>query len=141
MLLLGTMKNIPTENDALRRYQRDRWGMKDGETCVIELSGLPAKGFHIKQNRAQFREERIKTIRERMLSNQPSLCVMYGWGNKPHYEQIVGDAARIEQIDGFPAAFAEVGRTTVVITTHPTAKGVTNRYWQELGVRLRPKRR
>src|SRR5450631_3929638 len=42
MLLLMTFLEKPTDNPSLRNYQRDSWGSLEGETCVIELSGLAA---------------------------------------------------------------------------------------------------
>jgi hypothetical protein len=38
----------PTDKKTLLDYQRDLWGISTGETCVIELQGLPARvlGLH-----------------------------------------------------------------------------------------------
>ena len=50
MLLLATFLERPADNESLRTYQRDKWGTLSGETCVIELSGLPASSLKIPRN-------------------------------------------------------------------------------------------
>jgi len=48
MLLLLTFQEESKEEvnkETLRAYQRESWGMLNGETCVIELFGLPAPNF------------------------------------------------------------------------------------------------
>lgn len=46
-LLMGFLGR-PTDKKTLLDYQRDLWGISTGETCVIELQGLPARvlGLH-----------------------------------------------------------------------------------------------
>jgi hypothetical protein len=40
--LLLTYQGKPNDLEAIRTYQRDQWGSQTGETCVIELAGLPS---------------------------------------------------------------------------------------------------
>src|SRR6266404_6945129 len=64
ILLLMTYLDRPADNERLRNYQRDEWGTLNGETCVIELCGIPAHSSIVKRNRECFREERIQEIRQ-----------------------------------------------------------------------------
>jgi hypothetical protein len=80
--LLMAFLERPTDTDTLREYQRKQWGMADGETCVIELSGLAANNLNVSRDRQSFRAERIDTIRERIEVNRPKLVVMYGTGQR-----------------------------------------------------------
>ena len=116
MLLLMTFLEKSTDNDRLREYQRDQWGRLEGETCVIELSGLAAHSFKIPRDRELFRRERIEFIRERMLHCKPALAVMYGERDKPHWEAIAGQPFPAENI-------LKIGSITVVFTPHPTTRG------------------
>ena len=88
--LLMAFLEQPVDNDTLREYQRKRWGMADGETCVIELSGLAANNLTIPRDRQSFRAERIATIRERISLNRPRLVVMYGAGQRDSWQIIAG---------------------------------------------------
>jgi hypothetical protein len=130
MLLLMSFLGRPTDNESLRRYQRDEWGTLNGETCVIELSGLAAHSFKIERDRECFREERIRVIRERIHHYMPALVVMYGVSEKRHWEAITGQAFPSESI-------VRIGRTIVVFALHPTTHGLTNTYWEQLGAILR----
>src|SRR5258707_14317960 len=78
MILLMTYLARPTDKESMRNYQRERWGALDGETCVIELSGLAAHNSGVSRDRRCFRQERIQFIRTQMLQYRPTLVVMYG---------------------------------------------------------------
>ncbi|MGA2964841.1 MAG: hypothetical protein ABSD64_01425 [Terriglobales bacterium] len=132
MLLLMTFLGRPTDDASLLKYQRDEWGRLNGETCVIELSGLAAKSAKIHRDRTSFRPERIKLIRERMLQNKPELVVMYGRKEKRHWEAITEQRFPPENI-------LKLGRTIVALALHPTTwgNGAPDDYWQKLGERLR----
>lgn len=130
LLLLATVLNRPTENAALRLYQRDRWGMLVGETCVIELSGLAASSLKVPRDRVSFREDRISVIRERIRQYKPTLVVMYRTRDLPAWEAIAGQP--------FPRkGILILGPTVLVTTHHPRAHGPTNEYWTRMGRRLR----
>jgi hypothetical protein len=126
MLLLMTFLGRPTDNESLRKYQRDQWGRLSGETCVIELSGLAARSFRTQRDRGSFREERITIIRERTLHYKPILVVMYGATSKPHWEAITKQPFP-------PDGTLGIGSTIVVFTPHPMTRGLTNAYWQMVG--------
>ena len=130
LLLLMTFLGKDTDRDTLRKYQRDEWGRLDGETCVIELSGLAARNFTVPRDRESFRRERVTFIRERILQNSPELVVMYGTSETEHWTKIAGNQFPKENT-------MRVGSTILACTPHPTSYGMRNDYWTSLGVRLR----
>jgi hypothetical protein len=67
MQALLAYKGEPTDMDAVSVYQRDRWGMREGETALIELMTLHAQSLSHASDRTTHREERVKTIGERLL--------------------------------------------------------------------------
>ena len=133
MLLLMTFLERDTNNDALRTYQRDRWGrLSGGETCVIELSGLAANSLKAPIDHKLFRQKRVDLIRQRIRTYKPSLIVMYGVSEQRHWQNIVDDD------DTFlPDVILSRPPTILVFASHPTKHGATNAYWSELGERLR----
>ncbi len=61
-----TFLGRPADNESLRSYQRDRWGALEGETCVIELSGLAAPNMMEAEDTTPFLQQRIDVIRYRL---------------------------------------------------------------------------
>jgi hypothetical protein len=94
ILLLMAYKKMPTTDesriDYQREYQRKCLGSSTGETCVIELSGLPAKNFEESWERErgrsaeereaidEIRQKRIEFIHNKMLTCKPKFIVVYG---------------------------------------------------------------
>lgn len=113
LLLLMTYLGKSTDRGTLRSYQRDKWGRLDGETCVIELSGLAARNFTVPRDRESFRQERIAVIRERMRHHSPELVVMYGLGEMEHWMTIADGSFPKEN-------FLRRGSTVLACTPHPT---------------------
>lgn len=101
-LLLKTFRGEEADKESLRKYQRDCWGMRDNNACVIELFGLPAPTF--KAYKALMRElftqrqideilqERIHFIRTKKGALAPKLVVMYGRGAREQWEEIGGQS-------------------------------------------------
>jgi len=149
MLLLMTFLDRDAGLESLRRYQRAHWGVLNGETCVIELSGLPAAdGRKAKElmlklfNQVQFDnilQERRDFIRGKLRGGRPpELVVMYGWGERHRFKEIAANCTlRDETFRGFPAEIGRVDATRIAIAQHPNRKGLVNAYWVDLGQRLR----
>jgi hypothetical protein len=78
-----------TDLDAVRFYQRDRWGMATDETASIELMALHAPSLSHPSDRTTHRKERVATIRERLRENGPTFIVLYG-DYRDDYERMVG---------------------------------------------------
>lgn len=124
-----TVLKEPTDNESLRIYQRDRWGRLNGETCVVELSGLPARNLGVPIDHELFRQERIEFIRGKICIYKPRFVAMYGIGARAHYEKIAGIELR-------PNSVQKVGSTIFAFAKHPVAHGVTNVDWVKLGKKI-----
>jgi len=117
-----------------RAYQRDDWGTSAGQTCVIELSGLPATSFRVDRQRELFRKQRLEFINVKMLSLQPRFVIIYGKSQHLHWRRFWEDN-RIAALQ-----FSDIAKlpfTTVAFAPQPTAPGSSNQYWISLGQRLR----
>jgi hypothetical protein len=138
LLLLMAYRGESTSKESLRDYQRDCWGMLDGETCVIELSGLAAPNAEEATDTSPYLPERINVIRERIREHRPRLVVMYGLDHRPPLEQIAE-----AKIPREPAPFFCKGPTLIALAPHPVSrikvgdKYVGNDYWIDLGKKLR----
>ncbi len=130
ILLLMAFLEKPTDDESLRTYQRDRFGRLSDETCVIELSGLPARNFKVPREREGFRRKRIEFIRGKMFTCKPIFVVMYGKGGSEPWKEIAGIALH-------PDSVQKVESTVVAFATHPVARGLRREYWVELGQRMR----
>jgi hypothetical protein len=132
-------------DDSQRDYQRNRWGMgcsDIGETCVIELSGLPANNSKVAKERPEetreqieaIRPTRIERIKKRIFEHNPKFVVMYGMSAKEHWREIAGVGLQRD----IPR---RLGPTTFLLALHPTAhfkKGQKkDQYWIDLGTKLR----
>ena len=118
------------DDEILRAYQRDRWGSSVGETCVIELSGLPSRSFKEPRDRKSFRPERVEFISRKMCACKPKFVVMYGISEKKHWEKIAGRALRKNDV-------RKVESTIIAFAPHPVAFGTKDQDWRKLGQRLR----
>jgi hypothetical protein len=105
-------------------------GRDNGETCVIELSGLPANSLKIPRNRNLFRRERLNLICEKIRAHNPKFVVMCGANALKSWEEIAG-------VELKPDIVVKRGLTLFVYTTQPGTRGKTNSDWLELGRRLR----
>ncbi|MGB9466740.1 MAG: hypothetical protein WBR10_16655 [Candidatus Acidiferrum sp.] len=132
LLLMTFLEKTADDKEVLRAYQRDRWGSSTGETCVIELSGLPARSSKVSRDRESFRPGRIKFIREKMRACKPVFVVMYGMSEKKHWEEIAECALRKNYVQ-------KVGSTIIALAPHPVAFGTKDQDWRKLGLRLRLK--
>jgi hypothetical protein len=151
ILLLMAFRGISTENDERRssfqkEYQRNRWGAESdscGETCVVELSGLPANNTKVSKKRpeamrrqleGEIRRTRISRIKNMLKNNtKPKFVVMYGLSEKKLWREIAGHELQA----GIPK---KDGDTTFLLALQPAAryeKGQKDQYWTSLGSKLR----
>jgi hypothetical protein len=128
MLLMMAFLERPTDNESLKAYQRDRWGRLNGETCVIELSGLPANSFNVPRARGLFRQERISVMCEKMRTYKPVLVIIYGVTTKKHWDAGGGCS---------PDSLRRLQSTILEFIPHPARPSREDAYWVERGERLR----
>ena len=133
MLFLMTVLGRESDTEALRTYQRTRWGQtKKAETCVVELSGIPAKSFAADADREEYLKQRVWAIRRKIMlsGHPPRVVLMHGLAAQRHWEEIAGVALE-------PDTVVRVGSTLFVMTASPTVPGRKNADWAKLGLEVR----
>lgn len=133
MLFLMTALKRETDREALRAYQRTRWGqIENGETCVIDLSVIPGKKLSEKTDGKEYLEQRIWTIRRRLMlgGHPPKMVLMHGLAARPEWEEIAGVPLE-------PDTVVKVGSTLFVMAPSPTAYRRKNADWEMLGLQMR----
>lgn len=134
ILLLKEFLNQPTDKTSRRTYQRDHWGRSEGDTCVIELSGLPATSFKVARNRELFRQRRLQFIHEKMAACRPTFVAIYGKSQLMHWKSFwEGNTVPVHTSGNI----STLPFTTVAFAPQPTAPGSGNQYWIDLGRILR----
>lgn len=137
MLLLMTMLDFDSDKEALRDYQRTQWGQsRNAETCVIELSGIPAKSLAVKTDREEYMQQRINFIRGKIGFHRPKLVLMYGVTARTKWKDVAG---RPQEQDMEVDKIYKIDSTLFVMTPSPTARGRTNDDWVQLGLNIREK--
>jgi len=139
-------KGLPSSTSDVRVYQRDKIGRKTNETCLLELLPLPspstkAWNYHLwsdlpfLKDRTTYRSYcapwRMEHIRSRINEYKPKAVVFMGQGYSQYWQAISGQNDTYGDKGGFWALIS--GRTTYVITKHPSAQGVTNNYFESIG--------
>jgi hypothetical protein len=137
-LLLSCRNGRSPDPDEVLAYQKQFWGMRNGETCVIELCSLAANKLSVAKaiefNADELRTARIAQIQERIAFYKPLAVVMYRRLGRESWSRIAGrefsDTREIVQILNY--------KTLAVFADHPVSKeGVSNEYWDTLGSDLR----
>jgi len=141
MAFEGDIPNAQSKSD----YQRINLGMESlelGETCVIELAGLPSKNLNTSIKREKKRpyedrerlskilEMRVDHIAAKIRQNNPKFVVMYGFSdeNKKYWAAISGTDLQM----GVPM---KVGKSVFLADRHPLYTKC--QYWTKLGEKMR----
>lgn len=129
-LVLG-YEGEPADLDAVKTYQRSRWGSSDGDTASLVLSALHAPDLKADVPRRLHREQRVNTLRERLKQHAPTFVVFYGTSYSRDYERIA-DTNLIRN------GYAWQGKTLCALVQHPTARpGRPRGWWSEKGREIR----
>lgn len=128
-LLLAYQGFSPT-NEQVTDFQRTRWALSTGETCVVELSSLAAKNQHTPRDRTIFLDNRIGFLQRKVIEEKPEFVVMYGREQRVYYEKIAGAHFLEDNV-------CMLGTTVLIHTPHPTAFGQQNKDWDRYGEILR----
>jgi hypothetical protein len=144
-----SMKGMNSDKESVKEYQGESFGRQAGEICSLELLPLPAPStnhwfyadwFDIPElkSRELYREKtrpwRARQIRGMVEQYQPTVVVCYGAIYRPWYEIISGQEF-IDQSCG-DWAWAKDSGTTFALVKHPAARGVSNRYFEDIGQRI-----
>ena len=133
ILLLMAYLDKPQERSDPSTYQRDSWGRVDakkGETCVIELLGLPAKGLIGEIEEHGLKLKRTTCIRKMILANKPELAVMYGRSEENYWKLIAGPDLPRDKV-------MMLGTTKIIFLPHPNDFGRMDEEWITWGEKLR----
>lgn len=118
---------------AIRRgYQFDHLGNSKGDTCIVELRGLPAKSASLRKDQTAFLSSRIEELSERIVSNSPKFVVFYG-SEQSSWSQIAKCDIKREKI-------TPSGNTLFAYMPHPNARNELQKKhadWEAIGKAMR----
>ena len=121
-----TFLKEPADDASRRDYQRDRWGRSTGETCVIELSGLPATSFRLYCTGNSFVKIGFDSSMLGWLPARPKFAVIYGKSQSKHGKNFWKDNEVLVRDSG---NISTLPFTTIAFAPQPTAPGLGNQYW------------
>lgn len=134
----------PVDKEIVRNYQRDIWGRRNGNNCIIDLFPLPSastkewiyggqSALEILNNREIYRNtfflKRAIHIRGRINEFKPQIVCAFGITYMNYWETIV-ESKFYEEKNCF---YTNLGKTIFVVFQHPAAFGATNEYFYSVG--------
>jgi len=131
---LSTDKSV--QQESIRNYQSELWGrmgLPQSETCVVELSGIPARSLGTTVDRETNRCDRLDPLHKEIEKNQPQFVVVYGKSQHKHWRELWSKSGSVNS----SGDCHRMGATKIVFATQPTAHGQTDMDWINLGQRLR----
>jgi len=145
----STSTESPTQ-EAVRTYQRRRWGRSNGDSLLVELLPLPSPSLQVWPyaelglgTRAEYQKrclpDRIQLLADLWRSSHigPRVAIAYGRSYWRHYRKVFG----LSEEPGDPVwsddpnwaqGYAKDG-AVVVLVRHPVAFGNSNKRWDTLG--------
>lgn len=133
----------------IKQFQREQLGKHDSNHCLIELFPLPAQSTkhwiydqHTKLSCLQHREKylqhlapkRINHIRSRLKQHQPKAVIFYGWKYRHWWEKIVG--LPFMKHENLKCLMVVDNDIQFWVVNHPTATGITNHYFDQIGAQI-----
>jgi hypothetical protein len=115
-------------------YQKHHWGTRAGQTCVAELSGLPAHNFAEKRERSSFLPARLARLSE-ALNGKQEFVLLYGkapacktaWSHLTRGAVTVGHCSRGEEV------YRRGDTLLVQARLHPAGNGQSYEIWNRFG--------
>jgi hypothetical protein len=77
---------------------------------------------------------RIRLIQKLIDAHEPRFVVMYGTTYRERWEQVCG--SELARHPDLGLSHGKRGRTEMLVIKHPAAKGVTNAYFDSIGLYL-----
>lgn len=148
---IGAKYNI----DDIKKYQKDEWGRRESNNCLIELMPLPKKSTkdwfynkysditYLRDKKVYWDEispQRIEHIKKRLNQHNPKVVVFYSTQKKyvNCWERIIDRTFNEAiKINGKKVRFTKNKKTLFVITTHPVAHGISDNYLIKLRDEIR----
>ena len=144
--IILSSKGLLTIIQALKAYQRDVIGRKDSETCLLELLPLPSPSTSIwnysRWSTLPFLKKRkayvgycipwrCEYIRAKINLHRPKYVIFLGTSYLQYWKDIAGQNIFFEKFDNFQVARSQT--TLFLISKHPSARGITNAYFESIG--------
>ena len=153
--LLLAYKAEKYSEEEIKEKQSAGWGRLNSDNCLLELFPLPspnANDFKYTEwlgdtnfNRENYKKEnenhRIEGLRKLIKENEPKMVIFYGKAYGDKYKAIAGlggsDLEEIKITEKKTAKLFVGIPTSYVFIPHPTAHGMYNPYYQQLGLKLK----
>lgn len=123
--------SLPSAGELLG-YQCERLGRFDEETCLLELSGLPAHNGGMERDRQTYQEPRLRHIVKAMQSNGPEFVIIYR--DKGNWE-LWKSEIKAQGAERVGNQVWRLGKTRIAFTKMPHAH--SDRELMDLARRLR----
>jgi len=139
-------KKAQVTNDLVRAYQAQKWGRYECEAAIFEMFALPVGNSQawpypdftdapfLKSRETytnQLFDFRVNYLREKILCHQPERVIFYGTSYKNRFEKIIQSAFMTTDENGLYKT--NFGKTDCFLIFHPTKKGITNAYFENVG--------
>jgi len=134
----------PTDNETMRQYQKNSWGTKGGDICLMELMPLPSPDatswLYDKISKVPYLTSRktyekyvvgsrIAHIQDRIMRYQPKAIVCYGSKHDKYWKKIAGIESWKKSSEG--VRYWKNNSTLFISTKHPTRS--TNEHFHNIG--------
>ncbi len=145
MLFYAEEKTIP-DNETIRRFQVEQLGRKHSNNAILELMPLPSKSIDPKDwlyketgieglsSRKEYleiyKDERIEALRSLIEQYKPRYVICYSLSYQEDWQKLT-DSTFIE-VNPRRLYLAKDRQTTIAITPHSVAQGLSNRVWEGL---------
>ncbi len=136
----------------VREVQKNDWARSQGKQCVIELLPLPSPSTshwlysqHSKlkdlasrtQYRERYRQPRIESIKKRIKHYRPPVVVFYSFSYLADWQMVVGSNFTYDETRKL--YWQQRAETCFFVIKHPATKGITNEYFDTVGLFIREK--
>jgi hypothetical protein len=143
-------KNESTDITNIKNYQKEELGRISGSTCLLELLPLPSPSINhwlysewssldFLKSREAYKNNiihsRIQAIKNRIKINNPRSIIFYGKGYIDNWEEITGVPFDKNSVSEFQMVKRD--STLFLSVHHPSARGITNDYFENAGKVLR----
>lgn len=150
--VLHVLEGKPVLVDALRHSQREAFGRHGGTSCLAELLPLPSPStnrwlysqystLEYLKDRETYRQTvlpgRVAKLSEMIGQYQPRTVLFYGVGYLEYWRAISGRDFTEVMIGAVKVWLGRSRDTLYAVTPHPTARGITNAYFDRVGELIR----
>ncbi len=111
-----------TDTDMVAQYQCTEWARSKGDTVRRRVICAHCSELCARRDREAFRDQRVKTLRKRLVDHKPTFAVFYGSRCREDYEKIAGGP-----FDRYGYRWS--GKTLCALVEHPAAHSGKPKSW------------